>query len=81
VEDHAVAYLRDELGEEKFSKFVGMFHQIHYGNGFSRALWRIGELVKSGIECGMPINPETGEVARVGTNGKRWIEKGELTAT
>jgi ParB family chromosome partitioning protein len=79
VEDHVVAYLRDELGQERFAKFVGLFRKIHYRHGISRALWRIGELVASGVECGTPINPETGEVARVGNDGSLWIEKGELS--
>lgn len=74
VEDHAVAFLRDELGGERFAKFVGMFHHIRYMSGFDKALWRIGELVPN-IECGTVINPETGDKARVGIDGSRWIEK------
>jgi hypothetical protein len=44
--------------------------------GFDKALWRIGELVPN-IECGTVINPETGDKARVGIDGSRWIEKAD----
>lgn len=74
VEDHAVAYLRDELGEERFVKFVNMFHQIRPSNGLNSALWRIGHFVPN-IECGTLINPETGDIARRELGGKAaWIE-------
>jgi hypothetical protein len=59
---HAVAYLRDELGEERFAVFLEMFKNIYYVNGMSRAIWRIGKFVPH-VACGDPINPETGDKA------------------
>lgn len=74
VADRAVAYLRDNLTKAQLEEFVGLFEKIRYSNGFHTALWRAGYFVHN-IECGTPINPETGEVASVGMDGSRWVEK------